>query len=120
MSPQSSDKQMMEYRGVNSASHLKFHTKMKITKSSLVQKLVLLVHTWGKELVPLVQGGHLRFEHDRVLFRQAKSAGLVVGLKVVCCCRIFHLTSNSLPSCKYTNLKDTAGQSASLKWSHLV
>ena len=41
--------------------HQKFHRKMKITKSSLVQKLVLLVHTWSKELVPLVQGGHLQF-----------------------------------------------------------
>ena len=54
---------------------------MKITKSSLVQKLVLLVHTWSKELVPLVQGGHLWFEHDRVLFRQAKPAG--VGGRVI-------------------------------------
>ena len=54
---------------------------MKITKSSLVQKLVLLVHTWSKELVPLVQGGHLRFEHDRVLLRQAKSAGVGGGVE---------------------------------------
>ena len=54
---------------------------MKITKSSLVQKLVLFVHTWSKELVPLVQGGHLRFEHDRVLFRQAKSAGVGGGVE---------------------------------------
>ena len=72
---------MMEYKGVNSASYQKFHTKMKITKSSLVQKLVLLVHTWSKELVPLVQGGHLRFEHDRVLLRQAKSAGVGGGVE---------------------------------------
>ena len=31
--------------------------------------------------VPLVQGGHLRFEHDRVLFRQAKSAGVGGGVE---------------------------------------
>ena len=49
---------MMEYKGVNSASYEKFHTKIKITQSSLVQKLVLLVHTRSVELVPLAQGGH--------------------------------------------------------------
>ena len=54
---------------------------MKITKSSLVQKLVLFMHTWSEELVPLVQGGHLRFQHDRVLFRQAKPAGVGGGVE---------------------------------------
>ena len=81
MSPQSSVKQMMEYKGVNNRSHLEFHTKMKITNSSLVQKLVLFVHTWSEELAPLVQCGHLRFEHDRVFLRQAKSAGVGDGVE---------------------------------------
>ena len=72
---------MMVDKSVNNTSHLEFHTEMKIAKSSLVQKLVLLVHTWSKELVPLVQGGHLRFEHDRVLLRQAKSAGVGGGVE---------------------------------------
>ena len=41
---------MMEYKGVNSASYEKFHTKIKITQSSLVQKLVLLLRTRSVEL----------------------------------------------------------------------
>ena len=71
MLPQSSVKQMMVYKRVNNTSHLEFHTEVKITKSSLVQKLVLLVHAGSVELVSLVQGGHLRLEHDGELLRQA-------------------------------------------------
>ena len=90
---------MMVYKRVNSTSHLEFHTELKITKSSHVQKLVLFVHAGIVELVPLVQSGHLRLEHYRVFLRQAKSTGVVgVRLKAVCWCKIFHLASNSLPS----------------------
>ena len=46
---------MMVNKSVNSASHLEYHTEMKIAKSSLVQKLVLLLHAGSVELVPLVQ-----------------------------------------------------------------
>ena len=49
---------MMVYKRVNSTSHLEFHTEMKIAKSSLFQKLFLLLHAGSVELVPLVQGGH--------------------------------------------------------------
>ena len=72
---------MMKYKGVNSTSHIEFHTKLKITKSSLVQKLVMFVHTWSEEPVPLVQNGHLRLEHDRVFLRQAKWAGVGGGVE---------------------------------------
>ena len=89
---------MMVYKRVKNTSHIKFHTEVKVSKSSLVQELVLLVHAGSVELVFLVQGGHLRLEYDCELLRQAKSTGVVgVRLKVVCCCKIFHLTSNSLP-----------------------
>ena len=63
---------MMVYKRVNSTSHISFHTKVKVSKSSLVQELVLLVHAGSVELVSLVQGGHLRLEHDGELLRQAK------------------------------------------------
>jgi len=39
---------------------------MKITKSSLVQKLLLL-HSGSVELLPLIQIGHLWLEQDHVL-----------------------------------------------------
>ena len=55
---------MMVYKRVNSTSHIRFHTEVKVSKSSLVQELVLLVHAGSVELVSLVQGGHLRLEHD--------------------------------------------------------
>ena len=63
---------MMVYKRVNSTSHIKFHTKVKVSKSSLVQELFLLVHVGSVELAPLFQGGHLWLEHDRELLRQAK------------------------------------------------
>ena len=72
---------MMVYRSVNNTSHLEFHTEIKISKSSLVQKLVLLVHAGSVELVLLVQGGHLWLEQDRELIGQAKSTGVVGGVE---------------------------------------
>ena len=81
VSPQSLVKQMMVYKSVNSTSNLEFHTEMKIAKSILVQKLVLLVHAGSVELVLLVQGGHLWLEHDRELIGQANSTGVVGGVE---------------------------------------
>ena len=90
---------MMVYKRVNSTSHIRFHTEVKVSKSSLVKELVLLVHAGSVELISLVQGGHLRLEYDCELLGQAKSTGVVgVGLKVVCCCKIFHLTSTPSPA----------------------
>ena len=60
---------MMVYKRVKSTSHIRFHTKVKVLRSSLVQELVLLVHAGSVELVSLVQGGHLQFEHDCELLR---------------------------------------------------
>ena len=60
---------MMVYKRVNSTSHISFHTKVKVSKSSLVQELVLLVHAGSVEHVSLVQGGHLQLEHDGELLR---------------------------------------------------
>ena len=48
--------------------------------SGFVQQLVLLVHAWGVELVPFVDGGQLGLEHDGVLFRQTEPAGVVGGV----------------------------------------
>ena len=39
------------------------------------------MHAGIVELVPLVQGGHLRLEHYRVFLRQAKSTGVVGGVE---------------------------------------
>ena len=72
---------MMVYKRVNSASHLNYHTEMKIAKSSLVQKLVLLLHAGSVELVLLVQGRYLWLEHDRELIGQANSTGVVGGVE---------------------------------------
>ena len=83
MLPQSSVKQMMVCKRVNSTSHLEFHTEVKITKSSHVQKLVLFVHAGIVELVPLVQGGHtsqLLLEPDGVLFWQVEATEVIGGV----------------------------------------
>jgi len=55
-------------------SHQEFHTKMKIVKSSLVRKLILLVPVGSVELAPLVQGGHLQLEHDRELLKEVNQS----------------------------------------------
>ena len=72
---------MMVYKRVKSTSHIRFHTKVKVSRSSLVQELVLLVHAGSVELVLLVQGGHLWLEHDRELIGQANSTGVVGGVE---------------------------------------
>ena len=40
---------MMVYKRVKSTSHIRFHTEVKNSKSSLVQELVLLVHAGSVE-----------------------------------------------------------------------
>ena len=39
------------------------------------------MHAWRVELVPLVQGGYLRLEHDNEFFGQAKSTGVICGVE---------------------------------------
>ena len=72
---------MMVYKRVNSTSHIKFHTEVKVSKSSLVQELVLLVHAGSVKLVSLVQGSHLRLKHDGELLRQAKPTRVIGGVE---------------------------------------
>ena len=67
--------------------------------SCLIQYPFQLVPAWREELVPLAQGGRLWLEHDLIMYFSDKQRRqeLSMGLKVVCCWRIFHLTSNNLP-----------------------
>ena len=48
--------------------------------SCFVQQLVQLVHAGCVELVPLVDGGQLRLEHDGVFLGKAKSTGIGGGV----------------------------------------
>ena len=48
--------------------------------SGFVQQLVQLVHAGCVELVPLVDGGQLRLEHDGVFLGKAKSTGIGGGV----------------------------------------
>ena len=48
--------------------------------SCFVQQFVQLVHAGCVELVPLVDGGQLRLEHDGVFFGKAKATGIGGGV----------------------------------------
>ena len=55
-------------------------SESELTKSGLVKQLGLSVPTMCKKLVPLVEGGELRLEHDGELLHKAQPTGVGAGV----------------------------------------